>query len=198
MNEITHSETPTRAELALLIEQLRRNESTQSALLLSQQRMLRRSRWLLLAACGLALLAIVSVSVGQTAGEGMRPTGAATAAGDPARQREALLSQLPAEDLEKIQEFEEQVTWLSQYMRSMDRFDPAAAVALFLSRMTTSVSAVPEMHREMQVMNTHMSAMPAIVAEMHAINAKLSVMTAAMDSTLGRSGRMAPWMPFSP
>ena len=75
--------------------------------------------------------------------------------------------------------------------------DPAAAVALFLSRMTTSVSAVPDMHREMQVMNTHMSAMPAIVAEMHAINAKLSVMTAAMDSTMGRTGRMAPWMPFS-
>ena len=97
-----------------------------------------------------------------------------------------------------MQEFEESVTWLSQYMRSMDRFDPAAAVALFLSKMTTSVSAVPDMHHEMRVMNTHMSAMPAIVAEMRAINAKLSVMTAAMDSTMGRSGRMAPWMPFSP
>ena len=198
MNEVTHSETPTRAELALLIEQLRRNESTQSALLLSQQRMLRRSRWQLLVVCALALLAIVSVSVGQTAGEGMRPTATMTTAADPAQQREALLSQLSAEDLEKVQEFEGSVTWLSQYMRSMDRFDPAAAVALFLSKMTSSVSAVPDMHREMQVMNTHMSAMPAIVAEMHAINAKLSVMTAAIDSTMGRSGRMAPWMPFTP
>ena len=165
-------------------------------MLLSQRRLLKRSKFQLLVVCGLALLAIVSVSVGQTITDDMRPPMAGAVA--TAQQREALLSQLSAEDLEKIQAFEQEVTWLSQYMRSMDTFDPAAAVALFLSKMTTSVSAVPEMRREMQVMNTHMAAMPAIVAEMHAINAKLSVMTAAMDSTMGRTGRMAPWMPFSP
>lgn len=79
-------------------------------------------------------------------------------------------------------------------MHSMDSFDPAATGVLFLSKITTSVSAVPDM----QVLNTHMVAMPAIAAEMHAIDAKLSVMTAAMDSTMGRNGRMTPWMPFSP
>lgn len=198
MNEIRQSDTSTQAAMTMLIEQLKRNESTHAALLLSQQRMLKRSRLQLLVVCGLALLAIVSVSVGQTRGDDMRPMAGAVATAAQAQQREALLSQLPAEDLEKIQAFEQQVTWLSQYMRSMDNFDPAAAVALFLSKMTTSVSAVPDMHREMQVMNTHMAAMPAIVAEMHAMNAKLSVMTAAMDSTMGRSGRMAPWIPFSP
>jgi hypothetical protein len=47
--------------------------------------------------------------------------------------------------------------------------------------MTGSVSPVPEMHHEMRVMN-----------------AKLNVMTPAMGSTMGYSGRMAPWMPFAP
>ena len=64
--------------------------------------------------------------------------------------------------------------------------------------MTGSVSAVPEMHHEMRVMNSQMAAVPAIVREMREMNAKLSVMTPATDSTMGCSGRMAPWMPFAP
>jgi hypothetical protein len=28
--------------------------------------------------------------------------------------------------------------------------------------------------------------------------AKMHVITASMDSTMGRAGRMMPWMPFSP
>ena len=67
--------------------------------------------------------------------------------------RDALMSQLGPEERRKVEEFEPQVTWLSQYMRSHQQFDAGAAVALFLSEMTGSVSAVPEMRKEMRLMN---------------------------------------------
>ena len=44
-------------------------------------------------------------------------------------------------------------------------------------------------------MNTRMAALAAIVLEMQAINAKLAVIATAMDSTMGRTGRMLPsWL----
>ena len=46
-------------------------------------------------------------------------------------------------------------------------------------------------------MNTQMFAMSTIAAVMLATNANLSVMTTVMDSTMERTGRMAPWMSFS-
>jgi hypothetical protein len=47
-------------------------------------------------------------------------------------------------------------------------------------------------------MTGQMAAMPAIAAELAQIGAQMRVITAAMDSTMGRAGRMIPWMPFSP
>ncbi len=46
-------------------------------------------------------------------------------------------------------------------------------------------------------MNTQMFAMSTIAADTLATNANLSVMTTVMDSTMERTGRMAPWMSFS-
>ena len=112
--------------------------------------------------------------------------------------RDTLPSQLGPEESRKVRGFENQVTWLSHCMRSQQHFDAGAAVALFLSKMTSRVSAVPDMRQEMRVMNSHMAAGPAIVGERREMNVKLSIMSAAMDSTTGRPGRRPPCMPFAP
>jgi hypothetical protein len=117
---------------------------------------------------------------------------------DLAARREALLSALPADKRKQVEEFSGQVQWLTEFMRASPDFDAGAAVALFLSMMVRDISAVPGMYQEMQVMNARMAAVPAMAAELQGINAKMSVMTSAMDSTMGRAGRMMPWMPFSP
>lgn len=198
MTSLPESNSEPQPDLSSLIAQMQRTEAAQEALLTEQRRMLKRSRHQILGIVVLGLLAIYSIATAQSVGTLVQPSaiGQDTAAAPP--DRDALLDQLGPEELRKVQEFEVQVTWLSQYMRSHQQFDAGAAVALFLSKMTSSVSAVPEMRHEMRVMNSHMAAVPAIVGEMREMNAKLSVMTGAMDSTMGRSGRMAPWMPFAP
>jgi hypothetical protein len=113
-------------------------------------------------------------------------------------RRQALLAQLPAEQRQEIGDFSAKVQWLHEFMRTSPEFDAGAAVALFLSMMVRDISSVPGMYQEMQVMNARMAAVPAMAAELQGINAKMSVMTSAMDSTMGRAGRMMPWMPFSP
>ena len=113
-------------------------------------------------------------------------------------RREALLAVLPADKRRQVEDFSGQVQWLSEFMHASPDFDTGAAVALFLSMMARDVGAVPGMYQEMQAMNARMAAVPAMAAELQGINAKMSVMTNAMDSTMGRAGRMMPWMPFSP
>ena len=113
-------------------------------------------------------------------------------------RRQTLLAQLPADQRQEISDFAAKVQWLSEFMRASPEFDAGAAVALFLSMMVRDISSVPGMYQEMQVMNARMAAVPAMAAELQGINAKMSVMTSAMDSTMGRAGRMMPWMPFSP
>jgi hypothetical protein len=105
----------------------------------------------------------------------------------------ALLAQLPPADRARLEEFEQKVGWLSQYMRSSPQFDAGAAVALFLSSMAKSIDAMPGMYAEMQAMNAKMNAMPVLANEVAGMNAKMSVIAANMDSTMGRAGRMMPW-----
>ena len=64
--------------------------------------------------------------------------------------------------------------------------------------MGQSMNTMPSMEQQMRTMSGQMGALPAIVAELAQINAKMHVITATMDSTMGRAGRMMPWMPFSP
>ena len=123
---------------------------------------------------------------------------AAEPAADLEARRQALLAKLPADQRQEIGDFAAKVQWLTEFMRASPDFDAGAAVALFLSMMVRDISAVPGMYQEMQVMNARMAAVPAMAAELQGINAKMSVMTNAMDSTMGRAGRMMPWMPFSP
>jgi hypothetical protein len=126
-------------------------------------------------------------------GRGSEPT-----AMDLEARRQDLLATLPADKRRQVEDFAGQVQWLSAFMHASPDFDAGAAVALFLSMMVRDIGAVPGMYQEMQVMNARMAAVPAMAAELQGINAKMSVITGAMDSTMGRAGRMMPWMPFSP
>jgi hypothetical protein len=190
----TNDNAPSKeAELVHAMDLLRQSRETVQVLAREQQR-LRRQVGLILVT---ALLAVVSVAMA-TISEPQPVNVQSVPSAASAAEREALLSMLSAGERARIDEFEKQVQWMSSYMKSSAEFDAGAAVALFLSRVADNMSSIPKMHQEMQVMNSRMAAVPAIVAEMQAINAKLTVMTGAMDSTMGRAGRMFPWMPFSP
>ena len=115
-------------------------------------------------------------------------------------KRAALLAQLPEEQQRELEEFQQQVEWVSQYMQTWDESQAGAIVALMLSRIGDNMDAVPRMHEEMQVMNSLMHSMPIVATEMQRMNASISVITANMgvmthnmDSTMGRMGRWAPW-----
>lgn len=115
-----------------------------------------------------------------------------------ARQRAELLAMLPADKQRELQSFEQQVDWLSGYMHTWDEGKAGAVVAIMLFRMAQSMEHMSSMEQQMRAMSGQMGALPAIVAELNQINVKMSVITASMDSTMGRAGRMMPWMPFTP
>lgn len=113
-------------------------------------------------------------------------------------KRAELLAALPEDARVKLQSFEQEVDWLNGYMQTWDEGRSGAVVAMMLYRMSQNMNAMPSMEQQMRTMSAQMGALPAIVAELNQINAKMHVITATMDSTMGRAGRMMPWMPFSP
>jgi hypothetical protein len=104
-----------------------------------------------------------------------------------------LMGQLPPAERARLQEFEQKVAWVSQYMRSNPDFDAGAAIALFLGSMATAMESVPRMQAEMETMNAKLNALPFMANEVAGMNAKMGVMAANMDSTMGRAGRMMPF-----
>jgi len=115
-------------------------------------------------------------------------------------KRKALIAQLPEEKRQKMEEFQQQVDWINQYMQTWDEEQAGAVVALMLSRIGDNMNAVPKMHQEMKTMNSLMKSMPIVAIEMQRMNANMSlitanmgVMTHNMDSTMGRMGRWMPW-----
>ncbi len=117
---------------------------------------------------------------------------------DRATQRRELMAMLPEEQRQELEKFAQQAEWLDQYMHTWEPDQAGALVALMLFRMTKTMDTLPEMERNMRMMGGQMAALPAIVGELNQINAKMSVITTNLDSTMGRAGRMMPWMPFAP
>jgi hypothetical protein len=115
-----------------------------------------------------------------------------------AAQRAQLLAMLPADKQHQLESFEREVAWVTRYMQTWDQGQAGAVIAMMLFKMGQSMSTMPSMEQQMRAMSRQMGALPAIVAELAQINAKMHVITASMDSTMGRAGRMMPWMPFSP
>jgi hypothetical protein len=159
------------------------------------RRRTRRQRVGILVAVLVAVGSVALAGTGQAPGSTSNTSQTVTT---PAAGRERLLGMLTARERVRLEQFEAQVEWLDDYMRASTDFNAGAAAARFLSEMPNDMSAVPSMHQEMQAMKARMAAVPAMVAETQAINAKLAVITGTMDSTMGRAGRMLPWMPFAP
>ncbi len=157
----------------------------------------RARRWSL---AGLALAAaagfgagayVASPAVAQT--PGAAATALAMPSAAPAASRAQLLAALPTGDRARVEEFEQKVAWISQYMRSSPQFDPGAAIALFLGDMARAMEAVPQMHAEMQVMNGKMNALPFMANEVAGMNAKMGVMADALGLVTDRTFGPAPW-----
>ncbi len=141
-------------------------------------------------------------------------------------ERQRLIASLPAEERSRIERFEEQIKWVSDYMDVYTDFRPGAAITLFLAKMSDSVQVMPAMYAEVrsmqqemqsidheirtmnekmdalpalandvQGMNGKMNALPILATEVQGIHAQMAVMSTNMDSTMGRAGRMMPWMP---
>jgi hypothetical protein len=115
-----------------------------------------------------------------------------------AAQRTHVLAMLPADKQRQLESFEREVAWVTGYMQTWDQGQAGAVVAMMLFKMAQSMNTMPSMDQQMRAMSGQMGALPAIVAQLAEINAKMHVITATMDSTMGRAGRMMPWMPFSP
>jgi len=115
-----------------------------------------------------------------------------------AARRAQLLALLPADKQHQLESFEREVAWVTGYMQTWDQGQAGAVVAMMLFKMAQSMNTMPSMEQQMRTMSGQMGALPAIVAELAQINAKMAVIAASMDSTMGRAGRMMPWMPFSP
>jgi hypothetical protein len=150
---------------------------------------------LLVGALGWSLIPAYSLA------EAPRPLQQLTSPMDPeerAAQRAKLLAMLPADKQHQLESFEREVAWVTRYMQTWDQGQAGAVIAMMLFKMGQSMSTMPSMDQQMRTMSGQMGALPAIVAELAQINAKMAVITASMDSTMGRAGRMMPWMPFSP
>jgi len=172
------------------------------------ERAMRRQRWLFLLIAMLIVLAFyMTREPGATVfaqvpaqfppkTENLDPESRAT-------MREELIKGLPDEKRQRLDRFEQEVKWVSQYMQTWDKGMEGAVVALMLYKMSNSMESVPQMYDQMKVMNSLMTSMPAMATEMQRMNANMSVITANMgimthnmDSTMGRMGRSMPWMPW--
>ena len=165
---------------------------------------LHQSSRLRLMALGLGLMTILAGWSGYQAisnAESQPPVTTPAASMSPedrATQRRELMAMLPEEQRQELEKFAQQAEWLDQYMHTWEPDQAGALVALMLFRMTKTMDTLPEMERNMRIMSGQMAALPAIVGELNQINAKMSVITTNLDSTMGRAGRMMPWMPFAP
>ncbi len=113
-------------------------------------------------------------------------------------QRRELMAKLSEDQRTELEKFAQQAEWLQQYLQTWQPEQASSLVALMLFRMAKNMNTLPSMEEQMRVMSGQMSSLPAIVAELNQINLKMSLIAANMDSTMGRAGRMMPWMPFAP
>ena len=134
-----------------------------------------------------------------------------------ATERKRLMEALSPEQLERVEDFEQDLQWLSDYIAAYEDFDPGATIALFLSNMASSVEVMPDLFAEVRAMNdelrtmngkmdalpvlatdiqgmhAQMGALPVLATEVKGMHFYMSVMARGMDSTMGEAGRMMPW-----
>jgi hypothetical protein len=104
--------------------------------------------------------------------------------------------QLTPQEQAKLAEFRQRLAKARTVLAGMSQEDAGAAMALFLADVADSLTFMPRIHAEMQVMNHRMSAMPVMAMEMHELSGKIGLMTAGIDSSMGRMGRWMSWWPW--
>jgi len=105
-------------------------------------------------------------------------------------ERQRLMDELLPEERDRIETFEHQQQWVSDYIAATEGFDPGATIALFLSNMARSVEIMPDlytevrsmtdavriMNDEMRTMNGKMSFIPVLATEVQGMHAKMGAL----------------------
>ena len=96
-----------------------------------------------------------------------------------AAERQRLMEALSPEERARIEAFEEDQQWVSDYIAATEGFDPGATIALFLSQMAQSVKVMPDLYAEVRSMN---NAVISMTEELRTINSEMSTMNDKMSS----------------
>ena len=104
-----------------------------------------------------------------------------------AAERQRLLASLSPEERDRVETFEENQQWISDYIAATEGFDPGATIALFLSQMAESVRVMPDLYTEMRSMTEEVRAMNN---EMHTMNGKMDALPVLATDIQGMHGQM--------
>ena len=116
-----------------------------------------------------------------------------------AAERDRLMDALSPEQRAKIEIFERDQQWVSDYIAASERFDPGATIALFLSNMAESVKVMPDlyaevrtmtdqvrnMNDEMRTMNGKMSSIPVLVSEIQGMHTQMTALPVLASDVKG-------------
>ncbi len=102
-------------------------------------------------------------------------------------ERQRLIASLPAEERVRIERFEEQVNWVSEYMDVYTDFRPGAAITLFLAQMSDSVQVMPAMYAEVRAMKQEMQ---SIDHQIRTMNEKMEALPVLANDVQGMNGKM--------
>lgn len=111
-------------------------------------------------------------------------------ADEAAAERQRLMQALSPERRARIESFEQEQQWVSDYMAASANFDPGATIALFLSQMAESIQVMPGMYAEVksmseqvrlmnaeiQTMNGKMEALPVLASEVQGMRVQMNAL----------------------
>ena len=107
-----------------------------------------------------------------------------------ATERQRLMEMLSPEKRARIEAFEKDQQWISDYIAATEDFNPGATIALFLSNMSESIEVMPDlyaelrsmteevriMNREMRTMNGKMSSIPVLATEVQGMHTQMTAL----------------------
>ena len=192
------------AELSLEIERLTLLGARSEARLRALER---RRRWLPVVLLGGGLLGFLLGQFSANPQSAWADSGPSPAKGAEhfiEAQAKAAARDLTGLDEKERQHFDALIEGVRRDLNRAEEttLDPARMIAVTLHDMKRLFESMPrmanDMHRmtsDMHEMNQKMSAVPAMATEMNVMNRQMGVMAQGVDSTMGRMGRMMPWVP---
>ena len=104
-------------------------------------------------------------------------------------ERQRLMQMLSPEERARIEVFEKERQWISDYIAVTDHFNAGATIALFLSNMSESMKVMPGMHAEVRSMAEEVRKMNG---EMHSMNDKMNSIPVLATEIQGMRALMTP------